>query len=120
MTNGAILHQLPLPIDPASTLPDTLDERGVSEAVYQQYLRDVRAVYDEIGWSHGKDVWIAMLVVFVVTIPFVFRWFSRRNRELERRIAPFNESLRQYGVVGGHHSPPKGPATFRFCVAATS
>ena len=113
------VHHIPLPIDPESPLPTALGERGMTDAVYRQYLEGVRAVYDDIGWSHGKDFGIAMLVVFVVTIPFVFRWFSKRNRELAGRIAPFNESLRPFGVVGGHHSPGKGPATFEFRLGAT-
>ncbi len=114
MMTGKILHNLSLPIDTTSGLPPALLQQGVPEPVYERYLHDVRAAYDEIGWSRGEDLWIATLVVFVVTIPFVFRWFSKRNRELAQRLAEFNRSILPYGVFGRHNSPPKGPASLEF------
>lgn len=116
MTTGKILHNLPLPIDTTSGLPTELFEQGVPETVYRRYIHDVRALYDEVGWSRGKDFWIATLVVFVVTIPFVFRWFSKRNHDLAQRLAEFNRLILPYGVFGRHNSPPKGPASLEFCL----
>ncbi len=64
-----------------------------------------RTAYDDVHGSEGKVVMMSMLVVLIITIPFVLRYFSKNAKEMNRRMAEINRGLEPYGVCGTY---PRG------------
>ena len=44
-------HTSRVPINPSLQVPDVLRDRGVTEAVYEQYLSDVHAAFEALTGS---------------------------------------------------------------------
>ena len=102
--SNAVIHTMPVPIESGSEVPQVLRDRGVTDEVFAGYLSDVRTAYDDVHGSEGKVVMISMLVVLVITIPFVLRYFSKNAKEMNRRMAEINRGLEPYGVCGTYRA----------------
>ena len=113
--SNVVIHTMPVPIESGSEVPQVLRDRGVTDEVFAGYLSDVRTAYDDVHGSEGKVVMISMLVVLVITIPFVLRYFSKNAKEMNRPMAEINRGLEPYGVCGPYPSGSKlGPGHFEF------
>ena len=113
--SNELIHTMPVPIESGSEVPQVLRDRGVTDEVFAGYLSDVRTAYDDVHGSEGKVVMMSMLVVLVITIPFVLRYFSKNAKEMNRRMAEINRGLEPYGVCGTYPRGSRlGPGHFEF------
>ncbi len=110
-----VIYRLPAPIKSGSELPDELRDRGVTEEEWEFYLSKVADAFEEVHGSQVRIFWVCMLVVFVVTIPFVFYYLFKKHKELCRRVTDLNRILEPHGIYGEYPLGSKhGPGEFEF------
>ncbi len=113
--SNELIHTMPVPIESGSEVSQVIRDRGVTDEVFAGYVSDVQTAYDDVHGSEGRVVMMSMLVVLVITIPFVLRYFSKKPKEMNRRMAEINRGLEPYGVRGTYPRGSKlGPGHFEF------
>ena len=110
-----VIYRLPAPIKPGLELPDELRNRGLTEEEYEFFLSKVRETFEEVHGSQARIFWVCMLVVFVVTIPWVFYYLFKKHKEMGRRVTELNRILEPHGIYGEYPLGSKhGPGYLEF------
>ena len=87
----------------------------MTEREYEFYLSKVREAFEDVYGSQQRIFWLCMLVVFVVTIPFLFYLLFKRHKEMCRRVTGLNRILEPHGIYGKYPLGSKnGVGEFEF------